>query len=109
MCGLLERARKEQGNISYYRIAKLLNVSDQQMTKWKNDISKPNGLNTLKLAKLAKVDVKEAIKLVEAGFTTIGAMVSMAIANCLCFSVITQSSYKPLLASIKESVLCILC
>ena len=68
MCQLLEKARENQGGISYYKVAQLLNTSDQRVRNWKDKKSNPNGIETLKLAEMAGVDIKEAIKLVEGGF-----------------------------------------
>lgn len=64
MCQLLEKAREELGNVSYYEIAKRLNVSMQVMNKWKNNKSQPNGENTLKLAKMANLSINDALNLV---------------------------------------------
>jgi transposase-like protein len=97
MCKLLEMARKAQGNVSYYEIAKLMNVNMQQMTKWKNDLSRPNGINTLKLTELAKLSTKEAIKILEKGFST------------LSFLIVTSIAYIALFSTWYISAKCILC
>ena len=75
MCELLERARQNQGNISYYEVAKRLKISSPLMTKWKNNISQPNGYNTLRLADMAGLDVKEALKLVQGGFISMSLLI----------------------------------
>lgn len=67
MCELLERARKAQGDISYYEVAKRLGISTPLMNKWKNNKSQPNGINTLMLADMAGLTPKEAIKLMQSG------------------------------------------
>lgn len=64
MCELLEKARENQGNVSYYAIAKELNVTMQIMNNWKNNKSKPNGEHTLKLVKLANLSIDDALFLV---------------------------------------------
>ena len=74
MCNLLELARAKKGNVSYYEMAKILNVSDQLVRSWKNNKSQPNGLNTLKLTEMADVTPKEAIKLMESGFADVTLM-----------------------------------
>lgn len=83
MCELLELAREKQGNISYYEVAKRLNVSDQLVRSWQHNKSKPNGLNTLKLADMAGVNVVKAIEIIEGGFVNVsllGVTVSAGIA-----------------------------
>jgi hypothetical protein len=97
MCKLLEMARKAQGDVSYYEIAKLMNVNMQQMTKWKNDLSRPNGINTLKLTELAKLSTKEAIKILEKGFSS------------LSFLIVTSIGYIALFSMWCISAKCILC
>lgn len=97
MIDLLEKAREEQGNISYYEIAKRLNVSDQVVRKWKNKTSKPNGLNTLKLMELANLERDEAIRIMnnEKGYMSLLIMTTIA--------------GTALLASFLRSLECILC
>lgn len=75
MCELLEKARENQGNISYYEIAKRLGISTPLMHKWKHNKSQPNGLHTLKLAELAGLEIKEAIRLVEGGFIELSLLI----------------------------------
>lgn len=86
MCQLLEKAREAQGGISYYEVAKRLKVSDQLMNKWKNDKSQPNGINTLKLAEMAGVSPKEAIKLLESGFISVSLLIVTALASTLAIA-----------------------
>lgn len=94
MCELLEKAREVQGNISYYEVAKRLGVSDQVMTKWKQDISKPNGVNTLKLAEMAKLSPAEALKLIEGGFAKVSLLLVTA-----AFSAAILFASNPMLAA----------
>lgn len=86
MCELLELARKKQGNISYYQMAKIVGVSDQVMTKWKQDISKPNGIHTLKLAELASVSPTEALKVMQKGYTTIALLFVLVLGSTLALA-----------------------
>ena len=83
MCDLLELARLKQGNISYYEIAKRLNVSDQLVRSWQHNKSKPNGINTLKLADMAGVDVVKAIKIVESGYSNVSLLGVTALLSTL--------------------------
>lgn len=62
---------KNKTGLSYYEIAKELDVSKELVSRWKLDKSNPNGLHTLKLAELAGVEIKEAIKLVEGGYVSV--------------------------------------
>lgn len=78
MCQLLEKAREAQGGISYYEVAKRLGVPTALMNKWKNDKSQPNGINTLKLAEMAKVTPSEAIKLMQGGFAGVSLLIVTA-------------------------------
>lgn len=71
MCELLERARKAQGDISYYEVAKRLGIDTALMSRWKNKKAQPNGLHTLKLAEMAGVSATEAIRLLEGGFANV--------------------------------------
>lgn len=75
MCELLEIAREKQGNVSYYEMAKRLNVSDQLVRKWKDNKSQPNGINALKLADMAEVTPKEALKLMQSGYSTVSQLI----------------------------------
>lgn len=86
MCELLEKAREAQGNISYWEIARRLKVSDQVMNKWKNNKSQPNGINTLKLAEMAKLMPSEAIKLVERGYANLSILIMTAWASTLALA-----------------------
>ena len=70
MCKLLDLAREKQ-ETTYYGIAKMLGVSTPVLNKWIHDKSKPNGLNTLRLADLAGLSTKEAIRIVEGGFVSL--------------------------------------
>lgn len=79
MCELLELARAKQGNVSYYEMAKRLNVSDQLVRKWKENKSQPNGINALKLADMAEVSPKEAIKLMQDGFGSMSFLIVTAL------------------------------
>lgn len=88
MIELLERARKVQGDISYYEVAKRLNVSDQVMTKWKQDISKPNGINTLKLAEMAKVSPSEALRLLQKGYASVALLFVLVSCSTLALAYI---------------------
>jgi transcriptional regulator with XRE-family HTH domain len=97
MCNLLEKAREAQGNISYYEVCKRLGVSTPLMNQWKNNKSKPNGYHTLKLAEMANIDIKEALKLYESGFSNLS----------LLF--VTASLSIALLASNYDAIHCILC
>lgn len=96
MCKLLEIAKEKTG-LSYYAIAKAINVSDQVMNKWKNDKSKPNGLHTLKLAEMAQLSTSEARHIVEGGFITLSLLK------------VTALSSIALLATIILRQVCILC
>jgi transcriptional regulator with XRE-family HTH domain len=71
MCELLEIAREKQGNISYYELAKRLEISTPLMHKWRYNKSQPNGLNTLKLAEMAGLTTSEAIAIYEKGFSRV--------------------------------------
>jgi hypothetical protein len=75
MCELLERARKAQGDISYYEVAKRLGISTPLMNKWKNNKSQPNGINTLMLADMAGVTPKEALKIMQGGFSDVSLLI----------------------------------
>lgn len=75
MCELLEIARAKQGNVSYYEIAKRLKVSDQLVRKWKDNKSQPNGINALKLADMADVTPKEALKLMQSGYSNVSHLI----------------------------------
>ena len=96
MCKLLDLAREKQ-ETTYYGIAKMLGVSTPVLNKWIHDKSKPNGLNTLRLADLAGLSTKEAIKVVEGGFIALPLLFMTSIAGIA------------LLALFKNSVHCILC
>lgn len=95
MCELLERARKAQGDISYYEVAKRLGISTPLMNKWKNNKSQPNGINTLMLADMAGVTPKEAIKLLQSGYSNVSLLfVTAILANAgLALSFISNSLY----------------
>ena len=97
MCDLLEEARKVQGNISYYEVAKRLGISTVLMTKWKNDRGNPNGLHTLKLAEMAGVTPSEAIKLLQKGFSKISLLIMTSFASIV------------ILALLSMRAICILC
>jgi transcriptional regulator with XRE-family HTH domain len=79
MCELLERARKAQGDISYYEVAKRLGISTPLMNKWKNNKSQPNGINTLMLADMAGVTPKEALKIMQGGFSDVSLIIMTAL------------------------------
>lgn len=86
MCKLLEKAREAQGDISYYEVAKRLGIPTALMNKWKNDKSLPNGVNTLKLADMAGVTPKEALKLLESGFGSVSLLLVTALASTLAIA-----------------------
>lgn len=92
MCELLEIAREKQGNVSYYEMAKRLKVSDQLVRKWKENKSQPNGINTLKLADMAGVTPKEAIKLMQSGFSNVSQLTMTSFASTLALALIHYSS-----------------
>lgn len=81
MCELLEIAREKQGNVSYYEMAKRLKVSDQLVRKWKENKSQPNGINALKLADMAGVTPREAIKLIQGGFSSVSHLIVTSFAS----------------------------
>lgn len=86
MCELLEIAREKQGNVSYYEMAKRLKVSDQLVRKWKENKSQPNGINALKLADMAGVTPKEAIKLMQSGFSSVSQLTMTSFASTLALA-----------------------
>lgn len=88
MCELLERARKAQGDISYYEVAKRLGISTPLMNKWKNNKSQPNGINTLMLADMAGVTPKEAIKLMQSGFSSMSLLIVTSFASTLALALV---------------------
>lgn len=92
MCELLEIARAKQGNVSYYEIAKRLKVSDQLVRKWKDNKSQPNGLNSLKLADMAGVTPKEAIKLMESGNINVSLLIMTSFATTLTAALVNISA-----------------
>lgn len=91
MCELLERARKAQGDISYYEVAKRLGISTPLMNKWKNNKSQPNGINTLMLADMAGITPKEAIKLMQSGFSSVSQLIMTSFAATLGMALIQYS------------------
>lgn len=101
MCDLLEKARENQGNISYYAIAKKLNTSDQRIRNWKEKRSKPNGIETLRLVEMAGLEVEEAIKLMEGGFIKLSMLIlTIGFSNPITFKY---------LGKFFAAVQCILC
>lgn len=91
MCELLELARAKQGNVSYYEMAKRLEVSDQLVRKWKENKSQPNGINTLKLADMAEVTPREAIRLMQSGFSSVSQLIMTSFAATLGLALIQYS------------------
>lgn len=67
----LVKIAKEKKNISSdYKLAELLNVHRMNVANWKKG-NIPDGVTTLKLAEMAEVTPKEAIKLLEGGFVNL--------------------------------------
>lgn len=81
MCELLEAARKAQGNISYYEVAKRLGISTPLLNRWKNNKSQPNGVNTLRLAEMAGLSPSEALKIIEGGYTHLSLLIVTALTS----------------------------
>lgn len=77
MCELLEIA-KERTGLSYYGIAKKLEISTPLMNKWKNNKSQPNGINSMKLANMAELTTSEALKIMEKGYSKISSLIIIA-------------------------------
>jgi transcriptional regulator with XRE-family HTH domain len=73
MCELLEKA-KEKSGLSYYGIAKEIGASKELVSKWKLNKGKPNGEHTLALAILADVSTRDALKLLQSGYSTLSLM-----------------------------------
>lgn len=92
MCELLERARKAQGDISYYEVAKRLGISTPLMNKWKHNKSQPNGINTLMLADMAGLTPKEAIKIMQSGYSGVSLLLVTSLASTLGLALIHYSS-----------------
>ena len=81
MCELLEAARKAQGNISYYEVAKRLGISTPLLNRWKNNKSQPNGVNTLRLAEMAGLSPSEALRLIEGGYIQLSLLIMTALTS----------------------------
>lgn len=92
MCELLEIAREKQGGVSYYEMAKRLNVSDQLVRRWKENKSQPNGINSLKLADMAGITPKEAIRLIESGYSYVSILTMTSIAGMIGAALMKISS-----------------
>jgi len=69
MCELLEKAKENQGIKSNYELAKKLDISQELISRWKTGKSKPNGEHSLILADMANVTPKEALRMLQAGYT----------------------------------------
>lgn len=54
--GLIEAAKLNSGTPSYYRLARILDVSDQALTKWRNGHT-PDDSHASKLAEMAGLDI----------------------------------------------------
>lgn len=61
---LVEAAKEKQGLTSDNQIALKLGVGRALISGWKNGISKPDGINTMKLIELSGMNAREALKLV---------------------------------------------
>lgn len=85
MCELLEAARKAQGNISYYEVAKRLGISTPLLNRWKNNKGNPNGIHSLKLADMAGLTTREAIELIEGGFAEVSLLIMIATCSTLVY------------------------
>lgn len=58
---LLDLARHRQGDVSDYRIAKLLEVGQPTVSRYRQGQSQPTNPVTMRLAELAGVDPAEAV------------------------------------------------
>jgi hypothetical protein len=97
MCELLEKAREVSGFKSHYEMAKHMGVSHELMSKWKLNKSKPNGEHSLILADMAGLSPKEALRLLQNGYSSV-----------LLLGVTSLASIA-LLASVLLTQECILC
>ena len=94
---LLEMAKEKSGLKSNYQLANAIGTSHELVSKWHLNKSLPNGINTLILADMAEVSPKEALKLLQQGFSTVSLLILTSIASIA------------LLASMLIRTICILC
>lgn len=72
---------KEKTGYSGNKIAKEINVSPELVSRWNTHKSEPNGLNTLKLMKLANLERDEIIKIYENGNITLSLLIVTGVAS----------------------------
>ena len=94
---LLEMAKERTGLTSNNQVAIAMNVKPELVSTWNTNKSHPNGLNTLILADMARLSPKEAIKLLQNGYSTVSLLI------------VTSITSIALLASISMRAICILC
>lgn len=102
MCELLDLAKEKTG-LSYYGIAKKLEISTPLMNKWKNNKSKPNGLNSMKLAVMAGITPSEAVRVMEGGYARVSILTMTAIA-CTAYIILFFKSSLCILCKIKRKL-----
>ncbi len=85
MCQLF-KVVKEKTGMTGNQIAKAIGESPELVSRWNTGKSDPNGINTLKLMKLADLDRDEAMKLVEKGSIKVSAIITLAFASLLLFA-----------------------
>jgi len=61
---LIEMAKRHQGDVTDYRIGKLLGINPSRISTFRNTASKPGNSIAMRLGELAGVDPLEAVALV---------------------------------------------
>ncbi len=71
---LLAAAKAAQGNCSYYRLARLMDVPERTMSRWSSGKNAPDDVHAARLAELAGLDPAEVVASINAERATEPAM-----------------------------------
>ena len=94
MSNLFETVKTKTG-MSGNQIAKLMGVSPELTSRWNTKKSDPNGLHTLELAKMAGLDIDEALKLTkkEKGAVTLNLVSAITASALACWAFVSDMLY----------------